>query len=138
MGADREEVGIILFDGKCNLCNGSVKFIIRRDPAGQFRFASLQSDLGRKIVEEHGGNPDDLDTILLARGDRLYDRSTAALQIARRLKGAWPLLFALIVVPRPLRDLVYRWIARNRYRWFGKTDACMLPSPEIRARFLTD
>jgi predicted DCC family thiol-disulfide oxidoreductase YuxK len=129
---------IVLFDGLCNLCNGSVKFIIKRDPAAQFHFASLQSDTGRKVVEEHGGNPDDLDTILLLEGDRRYSRSSAALRIAKRLRAPWPLLSLFLVVPAPIRDLVYRFIARNRYCWFGKTDACMVPTAAIRARFLSE
>jgi predicted DCC family thiol-disulfide oxidoreductase YuxK len=133
-----EPARIVLFDGKCNLCNGSVKFIIKRDPATQFHFASLQSDFARKIVEEHGGNPDDLDTILLLEGDRLYNRSSAALRIAKRLRAPWPLLAVFLVIPAPLRDLVYRFIARNRYRWFGKTESCMIPTAAIRARFLSE
>jgi predicted DCC family thiol-disulfide oxidoreductase YuxK len=138
MTEEAKQDRIVLFDGKCNLCNGSVKFIIKRDPAGQFRFASLQSEAGRKIVEEHGGNPDDLDTILLLEGDRLFDRSSAALRIAKRLRAPWPLLSVFLLVPAPLRDLVYRFIARNRYRWFGKSEACMIPTAAIRARFLSE
>jgi predicted DCC family thiol-disulfide oxidoreductase YuxK len=138
LGAEREKFAIVLFDGQCNLCNRSVKFIVRRDAHYRFRFASLQSESGRKIVEEHGKNPADRDTILLLQDGKLYDRSTAALRIARALTGPWPLLFAFIVVPVFVRDIVYRLIANNRYRWFGKTETCMIPTPDIRARFLTD
>ena len=138
METETEPFSIVMFDGQCNLCNGSVKFIIRHDPRRRFRFVSLQSDSGRKIVEGHGRNPEDVDTILLLENGRLYERSTVALRVARALTVPWPLLYALIVVPPPLRDLVYRWIARNRYRWFGKTDACMMPTPDMRARFLSD
>ena len=128
----------VLFDGHCNLCSGSVKFIIRWDRHRRFHFASLQSEVGRRIVEQFGGNPADIETILLLEDGRLYDRSSAALRIARRLGFPLPLFSALLVVPAPLRDLVYRWIARNRYRWFGRTDACMVPTDELRSRFLTD
>jgi predicted DCC family thiol-disulfide oxidoreductase YuxK len=138
MSDTSEPAKIVLFDGKCNLCNGSVKFIIKRDPAAQFHFASLQSETGRKIVEEHGGNPDDLDTILLLEDGRLFDRSSAALRIAKCLRAPWPLLAVFLLVPAPLRDLVYRFIARNRYRWFGKTEACMIPTAAIRSRFLSE
>ena len=122
---------VILFDGVCNLCHGAVQFIIRRDRAARFRFASLQSEPGRRLAA--GPAPD---SILLIENGLCYDRSTAALRIARRLDGAWPLLYAFIVIPRPLRDALYAWIARHRYRWFGRLDACPLPSPEWETRFL--
>ncbi|HMO05842.1 MAG TPA: DCC1-like thiol-disulfide oxidoreductase family protein [Kiritimatiellia bacterium] len=122
---------VILFDGVCNLCHGAVRFIIRRDRAARFRFASLQSEPGRRLAA--GPAPD---SILLIENGLRYDRSTAALRIARRLDGAWPLLYAFIVIPRPLRDVLYAWIARHRYRWFGRLDACPLPSPEWETRFL--
>ena len=126
----------MLFDGVCDLCAGSVRFIIARDPGSYFRFASLQSDTGRRLLESHGYEPGALSSVVLLEGGRSYERSAAALRIARRLSGGWPALGALKVVPRPLRDLVYDWIAANRYRWFGKRDACMVPTPELRARFL--
>lgn len=122
---------VILFDGVCNLCHGAVRFIIRRDRAARFRFASLQSEPGRRLAA--GPAPD---SILLVENGLRYDRSTAALRIARRLDGAWPLLYAFIVVPRPLRDALYAWIARHRYRWFGRLDACPLPDPRLADRFL--
>lgn len=129
---------IVLFDGVCNLCNGTVQFIIDRDPSGAFRFAALQSDAGKTALAARGraapeGEPD---SVLLLDGDRVYERSDAALRIARRLSGAWRLFFVFIVVPRFLRDLVYRFIAKHRYRWFGKTEECRVPTPELRARFL--
>ena len=138
MELEQTPYSTVLFDGKCNLCNGSVKFIIRHDPGKRFRFVSLQSDRGREIVERHGRDPGDVDTILLLQNDRIYDRSSAALRVARGLTFPWPLLSAFLLVPAPLRDLVYRWIAANRYRWFGKTEACMMPTADIRSRFLTD
>ncbi len=131
--------GIVLFDGVCNLCNATVQFILDRDRAGYFRFAALQSSVGAKALTDRGhaavtGEPD---SIVLIEGDAVYDRSDAALRVARRLDGAWPLLAVFLVVPRVVRDLVYRFIARNRYRWFGRTEECRIPTPALRARFLT-
>lgn len=132
-----EDAGpVVLFDGVCNLCNASVLFIIKRDRAARFRFAALQSGAAAALpasAPHHGPVPD---SIVLVEDGRVFTQSTAALRIARRLRFPWPVLYGLIVVPRPLRDAVYAWIARNRYRWFGKRDACMLPTPELRARFL--
>jgi len=127
---------VLLFDGVCNLCNGSVQFIIERDPEARFRFASLQSEEGQALLNRFESRPADLSSVVLVQEGRLYARSEAALRVARQLSGGWPLLYALIVVPRPIRDAVYNWIARNRYRWFGKKDACMIPSPDLKARFL--
>ena len=136
--SDSEPNAVVLFDGVCNLCNGAVTFIIDRDPDAYFRFAPLQSETGGARLEPGHRDPDRIDAlesiVLLENGQR-FTRSTAALCIARRLRGVWP-LYAFIVVPRPVRDRVYRWIARNRYRWFGKTDACRLPTPELARRFL--
>lgn len=127
----------ILFDGVCNLCNGSVQFILRRDPQARFRFASLQSEAGRRLVTEQGLDPEVLNSVILIEEGRVYRESTAALRIARHMSGAWKLLRVLVLVPRPIRDAVYRLIARNRYRWFGKSETCWLPTPELRARFLS-
>jgi predicted DCC family thiol-disulfide oxidoreductase YuxK len=131
------DASVVLFDGVCNLCNASVSFIIDRDPAGRFRFAALQSEAGRELLERHGrpvtATPE---SVVLVEAGRVYEQSTAALRIARRLKGGWKLLYAFALVPRPLRDLVYRWIARNRYRWFGREEACRRPTPELERRFL--
>jgi len=128
----------VLFDGHCNLCSGSVKFIVRRDPQRRFRFAPLQSAIGAEIVERFGRESRDLSSILLLEGDRLYDRSSAALRIARGLRFLWPILSVGLLIPAPIRDWIYSWIARNRYRWFGKTEACMMPTDDLRARFLSD
>jgi predicted DCC family thiol-disulfide oxidoreductase YuxK len=126
----------VLFDGVCNLCNSSVNFVIDHDPAGYFKFASLQSEEAGVLLAQHGLDAGYLDSIILLEEGRLYRNATAALRIARRLSGAWPLLYAFIVVPRPVRDRVYGWVARNRYRWFGKRDQCRLPTAELRERFL--
>lgn len=126
----------ILFDGVCNLCNGSIQFILKRDPESRFRFASLQSESGRRLVAENGLDPDVLSSVILIEDGKVYRESTAALRIARHMSGAWKLLRVLVLIPRPIRDAVYRMIARNRYRWFGKSETCWLPTPELRARFL--
>lgn len=129
---------IILFDGVCNLCNGAVNFIIDRDPNAYFRMAALQSTVGQELLQKHNLKTQDFDTIVLVEGNNIYSHSTAALRIARKLSGAWPLFYAFIVIPSPLRNVVYNWISRNRYRWFGKQDACRIPTPELRSRFLHD
>ncbi len=130
---------VVLFDGMCNFCSSSVNFIIDRDPRGRFQFAALQSEAGRALLASHGRTVDEraLDTLIVVDGGRLFDRSTAALRIARQLRGAWRLFAVFFLVPRPLRDVVYSFIARRRYRWFGTRDACRVPTPELRARFLT-
>jgi predicted DCC family thiol-disulfide oxidoreductase YuxK len=127
---------IVLFDGICNLCSGSVQFILRRDPTGTFRFASLQSDLAQRLLTERGLDPKALDSVVVVDGDRFYRESDAALRIARDLKGAWKALTVFRLIPRPVRDWAYRLIARNRYSWFGKAETCWLPTPELKGRFL--
>lgn len=126
---------IILFDGICNFCNSSVQFIINRDSKGHYQFASLQSMTGLSLLEKHAID-ENIESIVLIEGDKFYTRSTAALRICRNLEGPYRLLAALLVVPAPFRDIFYNFIAKNRYRWFGKQDSCKIPSPEIRSRFL--
>lgn len=126
---------VILFDGECNFCDSSVQFIIKNDPKGLFHFASLQSDTGQELLEKHNV-PADIDSMILIEGDKVYYKSAAALRICRHLKGAWKLLYALLIVPRPIRNAAYDFIAKNRYKWFGKKESCMLPSPSVRARFI--
>ena len=127
---------IIFFDGVCTLCQGAVRFIIQRDRAARFRFAPLQSDGLRAQFAITGRVGEPLDSIILVEDGHTYERSTAALRIARKLDGAWPLLYLFILIPRPIRDAVYRWIARHRYRWFGQQEQCLVPTPEIKERFL--
>jgi predicted DCC family thiol-disulfide oxidoreductase YuxK len=130
---------IILFDGVCNLCSGVVRFVIARDPRAHFRFAALQSDAARRACAEVGAAPPadvDPDTIIVIASGRALERSDAALAIAAELPFPWPMFGVLRVLPRGVRDWLYRLVARNRYRWFGKSDTCMLPTPELRARFL--
>ncbi len=129
-----ETSSLILFDGVCNFCNSSVNFIIARDRNDRFRFAPLQSEFGRSVIERYGLSA--IDSIILIEDGQAHTHSTAALRIARRLGFPWSLAYAAIVIPRLLRDFFYRAFAANRYRLFGKKDECMLPTPEIRAKFL--
>jgi predicted DCC family thiol-disulfide oxidoreductase YuxK len=131
-----EAESILLFDGVCNLCNAAVNFVIDRDPRARIKFASLQSAAGQQLLQRFGLSTSDFDTMVLIEGDRYYTRSTAGLRVARHLKKPWPLLYGLIIVPPPLRNLVYNFIARHRYRWFGRSQECRVPTPELKARFL--
>jgi predicted DCC family thiol-disulfide oxidoreductase YuxK len=136
----------VLFDGTCNLCNRAVDFILDHERDETLRFASLQSDAGAELLERVVGEDEaralvsgergDPDTIVVVEGDRAYIRSAAALRIARHLRAPWSWAYALVVIPGALRDLVYGLIARHRYRWFGKSDACRVPTPDLRQRFL--
>jgi len=128
---------LILFDGVCNFCNASVNFVIARDPGKIFRFTPLQSATGQETLKRFNLSTTDLDTMVLVQDGRVFTRSTAGLKIARRLSGLWPLFSAFLIVPKFLRDAVYNLIAKNRYRWWGKKDVCMVPTPEVRERFLT-
>jgi predicted DCC family thiol-disulfide oxidoreductase YuxK len=127
---------IVLFDGVCNLCNGFVQFIIRNDKRERFHFGALQSAEAFELLKGSSIRPSDLDTVIYLRKGKALTRSTAALQILKELGGAWSLMAVFFVVPRFLRDAVYRFIGNNRYRWFGRQESCMLPTPELRARFL--
>jgi predicted DCC family thiol-disulfide oxidoreductase YuxK len=128
---------IVLFDGVCNFCNASINFVIERDKAGYFQFAPLQSPVGIELLAKHSIDSSETDSVILVENDKAYTHSTAALRIARKLDGIWPMLYAFVIVPKPIRDLAYKLFARNRYRLFGKQDACMMPTPDIRQRFLT-
>jgi predicted DCC family thiol-disulfide oxidoreductase YuxK len=136
---------IVFFDGVCNLCNGVVQFIIDRDPAARIRFAALQSESARELLLPLGVElrPDEPDSIVIITHGKdgkaaAYERSTAVLRIARELSFPWPVLFYLgIIWPRFVRDVIYKFVARHRYRWFGKTESCRVPTPELRARFLS-
>ncbi len=135
MGITRKSA-VILFDGVCNFCNSSVNFIIKHDENKIFRFAALQSEAGQKLVKEYGMDKPGLDSIILIENGRAYTHSTAALRIAHHLGGIYSWAHALIYLPRGLRDLFYRMFASNRYRLFGKQEQCMIPTPEVKARFL--
>lgn len=124
---------MILFDGTCGLCARSVRFVLRHDRQGHYRFASLQSGSAAELL----AGTDPPDSVVLLEHGAVYTRSTAALRIARGLSGLWPLCYAFILVPRPLRDAVYRWVARRRTRWFGRQEYCAVPAPEWKERFLS-
>jgi predicted DCC family thiol-disulfide oxidoreductase YuxK len=126
---------VVLFDGVCKLCNGSVNFILQRDSKGQLKLAPLQSDYARAVLKKHGKNPDMLDSIMLLEGGRLTAKSTAIIRISKYLGGAWPLCMIALIIPRFIRDFLYDIIAKNRYHWFGKYDTCRLPDPEFEDRF---
>ena len=131
------ELSVILFDGVCTLCNGFVRFVIARDPAARFQFGSLQSAAAQRLLASGAAPPVTVpDSLVLVEDGRLWTRSTAALRIARRLAFPWPLAYACIAVPRPLRDGVYDLVARHRYRWFGRQEVCMAPPPGLSRRFL--
>jgi predicted DCC family thiol-disulfide oxidoreductase YuxK len=127
---------LVLFDGVCHFCNNSVNFIIDHDPKKKFVFAPLQSELAKKVLEQFGEDTIKIDTIILIQNNIVYKRSRAALEIAKQLNGLWPLCYVFIVVPGFIRDVVYNLIAKNRYKWFGKMEACRIPTPEMRERFL--
>ena len=129
-------MAVVLFDGVCNLCNGAVRFIIARDPRGRFRFASLGSAAAARALADARADAPLPDSVALVENGRVYTKSAAALRIVRRLRFPWPVLWLLVVVPGPWRDRLYDFIARRRYRWFGRQDACLLPTPATRARFL--
>jgi predicted DCC family thiol-disulfide oxidoreductase YuxK len=131
-----EVPNLILFDGVCNLCNASVQFVIRHDRAGKFRFAAIQSEIGREIFQRHGLDPANLQTFVLITDGRIFVRSDAAIEVVARFGGAWRLLRIFSLVPRSVRDAIYSFIAQNRYRWFGRQEVCMIPTPEIKERFL--
>ena len=127
---------ILLFDGVCNLCNNSINFVIDHDPDGQFKFAALQSEFGKKKLRELNLQADDFDSIVLLSNDQVFVKSTAALKVAKKLTGAWPALYAFIIVPPFIRHAVYNLIAKNRYKIWGKTDQCRVPTPELKQRFI--
>jgi predicted DCC family thiol-disulfide oxidoreductase YuxK len=127
---------ILLFDGVCNLCSGVVRFLAPRDPTGRIRFASLQSPVGRALLERGDRPTDEFDSIVLVEGEDHYVKSTAALRVAHHLRAPWSWLAALRVVPRPLRDAVYALVARSRYRIFGRKDHCVMPAADLRERFI--
>lgn len=126
---------ILLFDGVCNFCNASINFVIDHDVERRFRFASLQSDIGQRILTENRRSVSDFDTVLLVREGKVYEKSTAALEIARYLRG-WSWLYVFRFIPRFIRDAVYNLIAKNRYRIFGKSESCRIPTPEERSLFI--
>jgi predicted DCC family thiol-disulfide oxidoreductase YuxK len=132
------EKDIILFDGVCNLCSSAVNFIIERDRNDQFRFAALRSPVGLELLEKHGIDPDKTDSIVLISNGNAFAKAEAALRISRKLSGAWKLAYGFNIIPRFIKNPVYDFIARNRYKWFGKKESCTLPTPELKQKFLAD
>ena len=132
-----KEQPIILFDGVCNFCNSAVNFTLKRNSKANIRFAPMQSEAGLKLLQEYKLPPDDMQSFIFIENGKLYKRSTAALKVCKHLRRLWPLCYGFIIVPAFIRDGIYNWIAANRYKWFGKKDSCMIPTPEIKARFLT-
>jgi predicted DCC family thiol-disulfide oxidoreductase YuxK len=127
---------LVLFDGVCNLCSALVQFVIRHDPAAKFRFATIQLEIGREIFQSHGLDSADLQTFVLIADGRMFVRSDAAIEVVSRFGGAWTSLKLFKFLPRVVRDSIYSTIARNRYRWFGRKEMCMIPTPEMKERFL--
>lgn len=130
------DTSIILFDGICNFCNSSVNKIIKHDKKNQFKFAALQSETGKKLVEKHSIDSTKIDSIILIENDAVFIKSTAILKISKQMSGLYPLAFGFIIIPAFIRDIVYDFVARNRYKWFGKKDSCMIPTAEVKEKFI--
>lgn len=135
MDTDNENK-IILFDGVCNLCNGAVTFVIKRDKKDYFKFATLQSEIADKLLAAYPVENKKMDSIVLIDDGNKYTKSSAALRIAKYLSGGYPLLYVFMIIPKFIRDWVYSIIAKNRYTWFGKKEACMIPTPALKKKFL--
>lgn len=131
-----EKHSIILFDGVCNLCSSSVQFVIRHDPQQHFRFASLQSDFGKSILNKFNLPTESLQSFILLDGDKIDTASTAALKVAKQLSKGWSLFYAFIIIPAFIRDAVYQLIAKNRYKWFGKKEICWIPNQALLHLFI--
>lgn len=133
----KQQKQIILFDGVCNLCNRLVQWVIKRDKNDTFRFAPLESKIGQQLLQEHNLNPDGMDTIILIQPFSGHTtKSTAVLKIGRAFGGIYRMLLLLQILPKFLRDPIYDWVAKNRYKWYGKQDRCMIPTAEIQMKFL--
>jgi predicted DCC family thiol-disulfide oxidoreductase YuxK len=132
----KSESPVIFFDGLCNLCSKAVQFTIERDHKNIFRFASLQSDYAKEKLAPFHIEPTANNSFVLLEDGKVYERSTAALRVAKKLNGFWPLLYGFMIVPRFIRDAVYNYVAKNRYKWFGKEESCWVPTPELKEKFL--
>ncbi len=129
-------MGVVLFDGVCNLCNSSVNWIIDHDKKNEFRFASLQSEYGQRMVQQYNISGNYMDTVVLIKNNRAYLRSAAVLQVLKGIGGIYSLALVFYIFPAFIRDVVYNFIAKNRYRWFGKQESCRIPTPELKAKFI--
>jgi predicted DCC family thiol-disulfide oxidoreductase YuxK len=127
---------IVFFDGYCNLCSSMVQFIIKRDHRNYFKFAALQSDFAKTKLAEFKIDQDQKETFILLEGNQLFTRSTAALNVVKKLNSLWPLLYVLIIIPPVIRNFVYSYVARNRYNWFGKKESCWIPTKDLKSKFL--
>lgn len=134
--SEKKDGNIILFDGICNLCNGAINFVIKKDKENVFKFATLQSETGKNLLKKFDIDSDKVDSIVLIQGKKSYIKSDAALQIAKHLKGGIKFLYLLRILPIGFRNLVYDKVAKNRYKWFGKKESCMIPTPELQRKFL--
>ena len=128
---------VLLFDGTCNFCSASVQFILRRERDSNLHFAALQSEAGQQLLIEHDMPPDRMDSMILIDQEQAFDRSNAALRVTKHLRAPWSWARIFIFVPKPLRDWCYRILAKNRYRIFGQSEECMVPTPELKSRFLS-
>ena len=127
---------LLFFDGVCNLCNSSVQYVIKHDKTQKFKFASLQSDAAKEILLQYKIKKTDLDSIILIHNDKLFDKSSAILRLLKILGGFHSLAYIFIIIPKSIRDVLYDYVARNRYKWYGKKDSCMIPTDELKNRFL--
>lgn len=127
---------ILLFDGVCNLCASAVQFVLKRNKKENIYFASLQSNIGQQLMQQHQLDSTVINSLVYIENGKAYSKSTGALRMAKQLSGLWPLLYGFIIVPPFIRNVVYNWVAKNRYRWFGKQETCWLPQPKWNARFL--
>ena len=127
---------VILFDGVCNFCNSTVNFVIERDKKSIIKFAALQSDAGQQLLKQFNLPTSQFNSFIYIEDGKIFTQSTAALRVCKNLSALWPLMYGFIIVPKFIRDAIYKWMAKNRYKWFGKKDQCMIPSPEVRSRFL--
>ncbi|WP_373496141.1 thiol-disulfide oxidoreductase DCC family protein [Aquiflexum sp.] len=132
----QDKFRIVLFDGVCNLCNSAVDFIITRDKKERFKVAALQDKATKRLLKNYQINNEYLDSLVFIHRESVFYKSRAALEIARNLGGAWPIMYVFIIVPKFIRDPLYDWIAGNRYRWFGKKEICRLPTDKEKKRFL--
>ena len=136
MNMDSNNKPILLFDGYCNLCNNSVQFILKHEKNTDLLFTSLQSDAGISLLKQYNINPLNLDSLVFIKNNKFYTKSSAALRLTPYLKGLYPLLYSLLIIPPFIRNTIYDYIARNRYKWYGKAESCMMPDKEVVKRFL--
>ncbi|MEP6596520.1 MAG: thiol-disulfide oxidoreductase DCC family protein [Ginsengibacter sp.] len=127
---------IILFDGVCNFCNSAVNFVIKRDKTNSIQFAPLQTEIAHKLLADHQLPTSDMKSFIFIENEIVYNRSTAALKVCKYLNSLWPLMYGFIIIPAFIRDSIYDWFAKNRYKWFGQKNECMIPAPELQAKFL--